>query len=107
MIKTNRVIGSAIAMAIVILLIPALVIPSVTAQQTGLTGNWVVRTPRGDGTDRTTYFNLKQEGSRITGTIRGTQFYYVITESTDGPEGFTLVGAMKDGKSDRRVQYEG
>ena len=67
--KTNRVIGSAIAMAIVILLIPALVIPSVTAQQTGLTGNWVVRTPRGDGTDRTTYFNLKDEGSRITGTI--------------------------------------
>src|SRR5215467_597050 len=97
--------------AIFLLLLVALAISPATAQQSpaesGLTGNWVVRTPRGDGTDRTTYFNLKQDGSQITGTIRGTQFYYVITESTGGPEGFTLVAAMKDGKSDRRVQYEG
>ena len=81
----------------------------VTAQQPSdpLTGNWVVRTPNNDGTFRTTYLNLKPEGSRITGTIRVTQFFYHITESTGGLDGFTLTGSMMDGKSERKVQYEG
>ena len=72
-----------------------------------LTGNWVVRTANADGTFRLTYFNLKQEGTRITGSIRLTQFYYLIVESTGGAEGFTITGMMKDGKSERRVRYEG
>ena len=74
-----------------------------------LNGNWVVRTPttNNDGTFRTTYLNLKQEGQKITGTIRVTQFYYKISESTGGPDGFTLTGSMMDGKSERKVQYEG
>src|SRR3984893_5649901 len=92
--------------------------PLVRAQQTNapakdqsqvadLTGNWVVRTPNADGTFRLTYFNLKQEGPRITGSIRLTQFYYLIEESTGGAEGFTIAGMMKDGKNERRVRYEG
>jgi alpha-galactosidase len=72
-----------------------------------LTGNWAVRIPNNDGTFRTTYLNLKQEGSRITGTIRVTQFYYRITDNTGGPEGFVLNASMMDGKSERKVQYEG
>src|SRR5215470_13275016 len=74
-----------------------------------LTGNWVVRTPNpnNDGTFRTTYLNLKQEGSRITGTIRVTQFFYRVTDNTGGPDGFTLTASMMDGKSERKVQYEG
>jgi len=72
-----------------------------------LTGNWVVRTDNKDGTFRTTYLNLKQEGEKITGTIRVTQFFYKISESTGGPEGFTLTGSMMDGKNERKVQYEG
>jgi alpha-galactosidase len=81
----------------------------VTAQQSpqSLTGNWVVRTPMNDGTFRTTYLDLKQEGARITGTIRVTQFFYRITESTGGPEGFSVTASMMDGKSERKVQYEG
>jgi len=53
-----------------------------------LTGNWVVRTPttNNDGTFRTTYLNLKQEAQKITGTIRVTQFFYKISESTGGPD---------------------
>src|SRR3989442_14644007 len=97
--------------ATMVLILPAtLVVALVTAQQSPtepLNGNWAVRTPNSDGTFRTTYLNLKQEGSRITGTIRGTQFYYHITESTGGPEGFTITGSMMDGKSERKVQYEG
>src|SRR5438552_4022353 len=83
---------------------------NVTAQQSPtepLNGNWAVRTPNSDGTFRTTYLNLKQEGARITGTIRVTQFYYRIAESTGSPEGFTITGSMMDGKSERKVQYEG
>ncbi len=80
----------------------------VTAQQNAdLTGNWRVQTQNADGTFRRSYFNLKQEGPLITGSIRVTQFYYLIKESTGGPGGFTLVATMKDGKNERRVQYEG
>ena len=72
-----------------------------------LTGNWAAKEALGDGTVRATYLNLKQEGARITGTIRATQFYYRIVESTGGPDGFTLTGSMMDGNSERRVKYEG
>src|SRR2546422_3879623 len=72
-----------------------------------LGGNWVVRDPLPDCTLRTTYLDLHQEGSRITGTIRVTQFYFKIVESTGGPDGFTLTGSMMDGTNERRVKYEG
>lgn len=72
-----------------------------------LTGNWAVRNPNADGTSRNTYLNLKQEGEKITGTIRVTQFYYRITESTGGPDAFTLTASMKDGQNTRTVRYEG
>src|SRR5256885_14065103 len=72
-----------------------------------LTGNWAVRDSLPDGTFRTTYLDLHQEGSRITGTIRVTQFYYKIIESTGGPDGFTLTGSMVDRTHERRVKYEG
>ncbi len=70
----------------------------------GLTGNWVVAQPNSDGTSRNTYFDLKEEGGRITGHIRVTQFYYAIQESTGGPEGFTLQAANLEG---RKVTYQG
>ncbi len=72
-----------------------------------LTGNWVVANPNADGTSRNTYFDLKQEGSRLTGHIRVTQFYYAIKESTGGADGFTLTGSMLDGRNERMVKYEG
>lgn len=50
-----------------------------------LTGNWVVANPGNDGVTRKTFFDLKQDGSRITGHIRVTQFYYAVKESTGGP----------------------
>ncbi|HWR37399.1 MAG TPA: glycoside hydrolase family 27 protein [Clostridia bacterium] len=71
-----------------------------------LTGNWAVSNPSSDGTNRKTYFNLKQDGSRITGTVRASQFYYKIKDSTEGPDGFTLIGSMMDGKNERTVQYQ-
>src|SRR5215467_5721023 len=71
-----------------------------------LTGNWAVKKPLADGTYNWAYFNLKQDGDKITGTIRTTQFYYTITDSTSGPDGITLNASMMDGKSPRGVKYE-
>jgi len=72
-----------------------------------LTGNWLSATPLPDGTNRKVYFNLKQQDSKITGHIRQTQFYYTITESTGTPDSFTVTGTLQDGKTLRRVVYEG
>src|SRR5690348_49622 len=77
------------------------------ASAAGLTGNWVVSQDMRDGTYRRTYLNLHQQGNKITGRIRATQFFYTIVESTGGPDGFTITGRMMDGSTERRVQYEG
>ena len=71
-----------------------------------LTGNWAVKDLLPDGTSRNTYLDLKQEGTRVTGTIRLTQFFYHIVESAEGPDGITLTAAMMDGKTERRVTYQ-
>src|SRR5947207_3139445 len=70
--------------ALVLLLLINVIVFLASAQQPEgqLTGNWAVKTPNADGTFRTTYLNLKQDGAKITGSIRVTQFYYLITEST-------------------------
>ncbi|GAC1517448.1 MAG: hypothetical protein NVS1B4_17730 [Gemmatimonadaceae bacterium] len=88
---------------------PSAAAPRNTARPVAnLTGNWVVRPANGEGVPaRNSYFNLQERDGRIAGTIRVTQFYYVITESTGGPDGFTLSASMRDGHSDRRVRYEG
>ena len=105
---------SAVRQRLVLLLVVALVLMisvyiSVAQQATGdLTGNWVAQNINNtEGTVRSSYFNLKHENGKITGTIRVTQFFYTIKESTGGPEGFTLVASMMDGRNERRVQYEG
>jgi alpha-galactosidase len=72
-----------------------------------LSGNWAVKTQRADGTWSKAYFNLKEESGKIRGTIRSTQFYYTITESTGDANGFTVTASMKDGQSDRIAKYEG
>src|SRR6266853_5908516 len=105
----KRILRFKIVIAIIVIVLSSLIAILVTAGQSPepLTGNWVVRTQNNDGTFRTTYLNLKQEGPRITGTIRVTQFFYHISESTGGPDGFTITGSMMDGKTERKVQYEG
>uniref|UniRef100_Q02B60 Alpha-galactosidase n=1 Tax=Solibacter usitatus (strain Ellin6076) TaxID=234267 RepID=Q02B60_SOLUE len=72
-----------------------------------LTGNWLLATPNGDGTLRRTYFHLKQQGDRITGTIRATLHLYSIDKSTGGPSNFSVTAAMPILGSERRVTYRG
>src|SRR5229473_5413909 len=86
--------GATIAFFIFSFVIASFVTAPTMAQADQLTGNWAVRNPNADGTVRSTYFNLKQEGPKITGSIRVTQFYYLIIESTGDANGFTLTGSM-------------
>ncbi len=72
-----------------------------------LTGNWVISEPRNDGTSRRTYFNLKQDGTHVTGFIRMTQFFYPEVDGTVGPDGFVLNASMRDGKNERKARFEG
>src|SRR5439155_14381844 len=55
--------------------------------QTDLTGFWVLRVPRGDGTFNETFFDLKQSGEAITGEMVGGRGKVAIQE-----------GSVKDGK---------
>src|SRR5258706_15070917 len=87
------------------LLFVASMVPACAAAD--LTGNWLVAQDRHDGTFRRTYINLKQEPTRISGSIRVTQFFYKIVESTGGPEGFTLTGGIVDGDHGPKGRYEG
>ena len=84
------------------------VLMAASAWAADLTGNWVVRQDMHDGTERRTYFDLKQDGGHITGHIRATQFYYAIKESTGNADGFTITGSMTDvDKRERKVAYQG
>src|SRR6266478_2663533 len=107
--QDSRRIISVAGAALALLLLANPVVFFVSAQQPidQLSGNWAVKIPNADGTFRTTYLNLKTQGPKVTGSIRVTQFYYLITESVGGPDSFTLTGSMQDGKSVRTVKYEG
>jgi len=84
-----------------------LVLAVAAAAVADLNGNWVVRQDMHDGTFRNTYFHLRMEGGRIAGSIRLTQFFYKISASSGGPDGFTITGSMMDGRNERKVVYEG
>jgi alpha-galactosidase len=55
--------------------------------QSDLSGYWVLHIPNGDGTLRDTYFELKEDGESITGTLLGR-----------GPNGTPISGTFNDGK---------
>jgi alpha-galactosidase len=77
-----------------------------TASAADLTGNWVIAQPNTtDGTSRKTYLNLKQDGDRITGSIRTTQFYYNTVEGKPSGDRVVLTASMLDGSSPRRASY--
>src|SRR5580658_5983102 len=50
--------------------------------QTDLTGFWVFKVPRGDGTFTESYFELKQSGETITGNTAGGRAQTAIADGT-------------------------
>src|SRR5579872_2751164 len=87
--------------------LPALIVTlAALAPAADLTGNWLAARPNGDGTQRKIYLNLKYRDGKVTGTIRATQFFYQIADSSGGPEHFTLSAVMRDEGNERRATYE-
>ena len=116
-IRFVRSITSAVAIAVVsgcasrapVIVTPPPVAAPVTASvRPNVTGNWVTAVPIAtDGTFRRTYFNLTQQGERITGTIRTTQFIYQVVDAKwDGAGGLAITGSMRDMGTDRRAIYD-
>ncbi len=64
--------------------------------QNDLTGFWVFKIPRGDGTFQSSYFELKQSGDTITGNSVGGRGQQQITN-----------GTFKDGKLHFEVSFTG
>src|ERR1017187_36670 len=64
--------------------------------QTDLTGFWVFKAPRGDGTFNESYFELKQSGETITGNTVGGRVQSPVNE-----------GACRDGKLHFAVSFTG
>ena len=62
--------------------------------QTDLTGFWVLRVPRGDGTFNETFFDLKQDGETLSGEMVGGRGRVAIQDGTvkDGKIHFTVGG---------------
>src|SRR5262245_42506219 len=105
--KYYRQSGLTLLVIIVLAFVVSIALAESQSTVPSLTGNWAASAPSNDGYVRKSYFNLKHEGDKITGTIRATQFFYTIKEGTGGPDGFTLIASMMDGKSERKVTYEG
>ena len=84
-----------------------LLLSSLAVAAADLTGNWVARDTRPDGTERRTYFDLQQQGDKIDGHIRFDPFYYTIRDSSGTPENFTLTASTPDGKNPRSAKFEG
>ena len=64
--------------------------------QTDLTGFWVFRVPRGDGTFTESFFELKQSGETLTGNTMGGRGQTPIAD-----------GAFKDGKLQFNISFTG
>ena len=71
-----------------------------------LTGNWVVRDVRSDGTQNYTYLNLHQDGAHITGAIRTTQFFLTILDSTVNGDSATLTAGLKSEPNRPPIKFE-
>jgi alpha-galactosidase len=86
-LQDRKLAGRMIRYALVVLACVFMLLPQSAWAQADLTGYWVLHVPNGDGTSRTTYFELHQNGDAITGTLFGR-----------GPNGLELAGRFHDDK---------
>jgi len=98
--------GSRALQRMVLILALVLLGPLSCFAQTDLTGFWVLKIPRGDGTYRESFFDLKQSGATVTGKIVGFR-EQEISEGTfkDGRLHFVTTFRRRD--QEVRISYEG
>src|ERR1022692_2544121 len=91
MISKSRLLSRSL-LCVLIVMLGAVFIQA----QTDLTGFWVFKVPRGDGTFAESYFELKQSGDTITGSTVGGRTQSPVNE-----------GAFRDGKLRFAVAFTG
>ncbi|HEY3836049.1 MAG TPA: glycoside hydrolase family 27 protein [Bryobacteraceae bacterium] len=71
-----------------------------------LTGNWLVKQESSDGNIRETYFDLKQDGNSITGSMRSVSFDRKIQSGTIDADGKVVLVMQPQGqkKNSQRIQ---
>jgi alpha-galactosidase len=85
--KPHRLLGKISQCSVLFLCCLVLQQTPLAHAQSDLSGYWVLHVPNGDGTVRDTYFELKEDGESITGTLLGR-----------GPNGTPINGTFKDGQ---------
>ena len=80
-----------------------------SSAQSDLTGFWVFRVPTGDGNFRESFFDLKQEGAKVSGkSIQGTrETPFTDGTFTDGKLHFVLSFTFGNPPQTRTVTYDG
>jgi alpha-galactosidase len=85
-------------------LLPLLFIAA-TSYAADVTGNWLVKQESADGNVRETYFDLKQDGSNITGAMRSINFDRKIQSGTIDSDGkIVLTMAGQNNRPGQRIQ---
>ncbi len=87
--------------------IAALLFLSIAYGQSDLTGFWLFRVPRGDGTFAESFFDLKQEGEQITGQVVQGQRRTPLTEGTLKDGKLRFVVTFGNPPNTRQVVYDG
>jgi alpha-galactosidase len=81
--------------------------PLLLLAQTDLTGFWVLRVPTGDGNFRETFFDLKQEGEKLSGKVLAGTREIPIADGTFKDGKLHFVTRTGNGDQVRQTTYEG
>ena len=72
-----------------------------------VTGKWVAQTPGRDGGTSETTFNLKAEGTVLTGTMTTTRGESTISEGTVNGDEISFMIVRKMGENEMKISYKG
>src|ERR1017187_8876179 len=103
MISKSRLLSRSL-LCVLIVMLGAVFIQA----QTDLTGFWVFKVPRGDGTFSESYFELKQSGETITGNTVGGRVQSPVNEGAfrGGKLRFAVSFTGRGRSEERRVEKE-
>ena len=91
----------------IITILAAIGLLAVFAVAADITGKWKAETTGRDGQTRTTTFNFKVDGSKLTGTVSGRMGDTEITEGKIDGDAISFVVMREFQGEQRKIQYKG
>lgn len=85
----------------------AVLILAAVAVAADVTGKWVAQTPGRDGSTSETTFNLKVEGTALTGTVTTTRGESTISEGKVSGDEISFVIVRKMGENEMKTLWKG